>query len=195
MRKCSVDLVTGFLSAGKTSFINSYISKTLRREELIIVQCEEGRCEVAKDIQSKFNVSIKKFSTSSELTEERLIRMSKFYKPNRMIIECNGVEDVNNLIKIFNLPKLRGYFKLTGVVSILDALTFNMLLKNLGHLIIPCVEKSDLIILNKSDQISDELLEKNLGIVQNLNTHAHILIARDKQDLERRIFKAKVITA
>lgn len=195
MRKCSVDLVTGFLSAGKTSFINSYINKTLRREELIIVQCEEGRCEIDEKIQSKFNVSLKKITLSNELTEERLVRMSKFYKPERMVIECNGVEDVNNLVKLFNAPKLRGYFKLTSVISVLDALTFNMLIKNLGHLIIPCVEKSDLIILNKSDQISNELLEKNLGIVQNLNTHAHILVATDKQDLERRIFKAKVISA
>lgn len=195
MRKCSVDLVTGFLSAGKTSFINSYLNKTLRREELIIVQCEDGKCSIDERIDSKFNVSLKKFSSASNLTEERLIRMAKFYKPVRMIIECNGVEDINELVKIFNLPKLRGYFKLTGVVSILDCLTFNMLIKNLGHLIIPCVEKSDLIVLNKSNQISNELLEKNLGIVQNLNTHAHILVATDKQDLERRIFKAKVINA
>ena len=195
MKKCSVDLVSGFLSAGKTSFINSYVSKTLKKEELIIVQCEEGKCSIDKEIEKKSNVSLKKFLSSSELTEERLIRMAKFYKPERIIIECNGVEDINNLVRIFNLSQLRGYFKLTGVISILDSLTFNMLMKNLGHLVVPCIEKSDLIILNKSNQISNELLEKNLGIVQKLNTHAHILVATDEEDLEKRIFKAKVINA
>ena len=195
MKKCSVDLVTGFLSAGKTSFINSYLSKTLRREELIVVQCEEGKSSIDIDIEKKSNFNLKKFSSNSELTEERLIRMAKFYKPERMIIECNGVEDVNNLVRIFNLRKLRGYFKLTGVISVLDSLTFNMLIKNLSHLVVPCVEKSDLIILNKSNQISEELLEKNLEMIQNLNTHAHILVATDKEDLEKRIFNAKVINA
>ncbi|MGL4654924.1 MAG: GTP-binding protein [Sarcina sp.] len=195
MRKCSVDLVTGFLSAGKTSFINSFVNKTLKREELIIVQCEDGKNSIDEKVCSKFNVNLKRFASNNELTEERLIRMAKFYKPERLIIECNGIEDVNNLVKIFNLPKLRAYFKLTGVISILDCVTFNMLIKNLGHLIVPCVEKSDLIILNKSDQISNELLERNLGIVQNLNTHAHILVASDKEDLEKRIYKAKVINA
>lgn len=195
MKKCSVDLVSGFLSAGKTSFINSYVSKTLKKEELIIIQCEEGKCPINEEIEKKSNVNLKKFTSGNELTEERLIRMAKFYKPERIIIECNGVEDINNLVRIFNLSQLRGYFKLTGVISILDSMTFNMLMKNLGHLVVPCIEKSDLIILNKSNQISNELLEKNLDIVQKLNTHAHILVATDEEDLEKRIFKAKVINA
>ena len=195
MRKCSVDLVTGFLSSGKTSFINSFINKTLRKEELIVVQCEDGKVAIDERLESKFNVSLKKFVSSSELSEERLIRMIKFYKPERMIVECNGIEDVTNLVTIFNSSKLRPYFKLTGIISILDSLTFNMLIKNLGHLVVPCIEKSDLIILNKSNEISEELLEKNLGIVKNLNTHAHILIADDKADLERKIIKAKVINS
>ncbi|MGL4762645.1 MAG: GTP-binding protein [Sarcina sp.] len=196
MRKCSVDLVTGFLSSGKTSFINSFINKTLKKkEELIVIQCEEGKVAIDEQLESRFNVSLKKFTSSSDLSEERFIRMIKFYKPERMIIECNGVEAVTSLVTIFNSSKLRPYFKLTGIISILDSVTFNMLIKNLGHLVVPCIEKSDLIILNKSNEISEELLEKNLGIVKNLNTHAHILIANDKSDLDRKINKAKVINA
>ncbi|WP_297518680.1 GTP-binding protein [uncultured Clostridium sp.] len=195
MRKCSVDLVTGFLSSGKTSFINIFLNKTLRREELIVIQCEDGKVLIDEDLERKFNVSVKKFSSSSELNEERLIRLIKFYKPERMIVECNGVEDITSLVTLFNSNKLRAYFKLTGIISILDSLTFNMLIKNLSHLIVPCIERSDLIILNKSNVISEEVLEKNLGIVKNLNTHAHILVAYDKLDLEKKIIKAKVINA
>lgn len=195
MKKCSVDLVTGFLSSGKTSFINIFLEKTLRREETIIVQCEDGAEHIDENIKSKFNVSLKTFSSNNELTEERFIRMIKFYKAERMIIECNGVEELDTLVKLFNTTKLKAYFRLSGIITVLNALTFNMFLKNLGHIILPYIEKGDLIVLNKSDEVSEEVLERDISIIKNLNNHAHILVASDKNDLKAKIIKAKVINA
>lgn len=195
MKKCSVDLVTGFLSSGKTSFINVFLSKTLKKEETIVIQCEDGKEEISSVLLSKPNLSVKKFHSSSELTEERLIRMIKFYKPERMIIECNGIEDLNEVIVLFNTNKLKSYFKISGVISVLNALTFNMFFKNLAHIVLPYIEKSDLIILNQSSQVSDDVLDKHLNVIKNLNTHAHILVAYDKENLEMQVKKAKVINA
>lgn len=195
MRKCSVDIVTGFLSSGKTSFINIFLNKTLKREETLVVQCESGSEKLSENLSKKLNVNIKNFSSNKELTEERLIRLIKFYKPERMILECNGVEDLTYLIEIFNRQKVRSYFKLTGVITLVDALTFNMFLKNLGHIILPYIEKSDLVILNRCNTISTMQVDKDIDIIKNLNDHAHILAAFDKNDLEVQINKAKIISA
>ncbi|MGL4740990.1 MAG: GTP-binding protein [Sarcina sp.] len=195
MRKCSVDLVTGFLSSGKTSFINLFMAKTLGREEVILIQCEDGKADINANVGNKLNLNIKKFSSNKDLTEERLIRMIKFYKPSRMVIECNGIEDVTELIKLFNTTRLKAYFKITGLITILDTLTFGMFIKNLGHIFIPAVESSDLIILNKADMASDEVIEKNLNIIKNLNTHGHIVVAYDKSDFEKKVNKTRVISA
>lgn len=193
MKKCSVDLVTGFLSSGKTSFINIFLEKTLRREETIIIQCEDGAEHIDENIKNKFNVSLKAFSSNNELTEERLIRMIKFYKAERMIIECNGIQELDTLVKLFNTTKLKAYFRISGIITVLNALTFNMFLKNLGHIILPYIEKGDLIVLNKSDEVSEEVLKRDISIIKNLNNHAHILVASDKHDLKAKIIKAKVI--
>ncbi|MGL5633490.1 MAG: GTP-binding protein [Sarcina sp.] len=195
MRKCSVDLVTGFLSSGKTSFINLFMAKTLGREEVILIQCEDGKECIKDSIKNKLNLNIKNFSSNKELTEERLIRMIKFYKPSRMVIECNGIEDVTELIKLFNTVRLKAYFKITGLITVLDTLSFGMFIKNLGHIFIPAVESSDLVILNKADMASDEVIEKNLNIIKNLNAHGHIVVAYDKYDFEKKVNKTRVISA
>lgn len=195
MRKCSVDLVTGFLSSGKTSFINIFLEKTLKREETIVVKCESGKEEISDLILRKNNLNIKTFGSGKELTEERFLRMSKFYKPERMIIECNGVEDVDYLVNLFNTTKLKSYFRVTGMINMVDAPTFNMFFKNLGHLVLPCIERSDLIIFNKANQLSEERIDSDLNLIKKMNTHAHILVAYDKGDLEKKINKAKVINA
>lgn len=195
MRKCSVDLVTGFLSSGKTSFINLFMAKTLGREEVILIQCEDGKEHINARVENKLNLNIKKFSSNKDLTEERLIRMIKFYKPNRMVIECNGIEDVTELVKLFNTKRIKAYFKITGLITILNTLTFGMFIKNLGHIFIPAVESSDLIILNKADMASEDVLEKNLNIIKNLNTHGHIVVAYDKDDFEKKVNKTRVISA
>ena len=195
MKKCSVDLVTGFLSSGKTTFINVFLKKTLKGEETIVVRCESGKEELNEIIKNKGNLSIKNFISGKELTEERFIRMVKFYKPERMIIECNGIEDIDYLTNLFNTVKLRSYFRITGMINMIDASTFSMLLKNLGHLVLPCLERSDLIIFNKASEISEEKVDVDLNIIKNLNNHAHILVAYDKSDLEKKINKAKVINA
>lgn len=195
MRKCSVDLVTGFLSSGKTSFINVFLKKTLKREEVIIIQCEHGKEKINSFIASRNNVNVKKFTSYDELTVERFIRMIKFYKPERMIIECNGVEDSTYFINIFNSTKLTGYFKLSGIININDALTFNMFLQNLPHLVRPSLEKSDLIVFNKANDVPEVKMDKLIEEVKQLNSHAHILIAYNKNNLEKKINQARVINA
>lgn len=194
MRKCSVEIISGFLSSGKTTFLNEFLRKTVKREEIVIITCEKGKEEISEDIKEKFNISIKEFKSNEEISEERLIRLIKFYKPSRLIIESNGVSDINKTINLFNSLKLRAYFKVTGLVTIASATTLNAFIKNLGHLIIPTIEASDLIILNYCNTITKETEEKYLRLLENLNDHAHIVVAYEKDDLEKKIQKVKIIS-
>lgn len=80
MKKCSVDLITGFLSSGKTSFIN-HILDDFSKEEVLVIQCERGQEEL---INCRKNINVKKFYSMDELKEEDLIRSIKFYAPKRV---------------------------------------------------------------------------------------------------------------
>lgn len=194
MRKCSVEIINGFLSSGKTTFLNGFLRKTVKREEVVVIQCECGKEGIALDIENKFNVSVKKFKSNDELTVERLIRIIKFYKPSRLVIESNGISDISKILNLFNNIKLRAYFKVTGIVTIVNSGTLNSFLKNLPHLIIPTIEASDLVILNYCNAITKESEDKYIKLLEGMNNHAHIVAAREKRDLEEKIQKVRIIS-
>lgn len=194
MRKCSVEIINGFFSSGKTTFLNGFLRKTVKREEVVVIQCECGKENIALDIENKFNVSVKRFKSNDELTVERLIRIIKFYKPSRLVIESNGISDMTKTLNLFNNIKLRAYFKVTGIITIVNSGTLNSFLKNLPHLIIPTVEASDLIILNYCNVITKESEEKYIKLLEGMNNHAHIVAAREKRDLEEKIQKVRIIS-
>ncbi|MFR5266459.1 GTP-binding protein [Clostridium sp.] len=194
MRKCSVEIINGFLSSGKTTFLNGFLKKTVKREEVVVIQCEGGKEKIDLDIENKFNVNVKRFKSNEELTIERLIRIIKFYKPSRLVLESNGISDITKTLNLFNSIKLRAYFRVTGIVTVVNSGTLNSFLKNLPHLIIPAIEASDLIILNYCNTITGKSEEKYIKLLEGMNNHAHIVATREKRDLEEKIQKVRIIS-
>lgn len=194
MRKCSVEIINGFLSSGKTTFLNGFLKKTVKREEVVVIQCEGGKEKIDLDIENKFNVNVKRFKSNEELTIERLIRIIKFYKPSRLVLESNGISDITKTLNLFNSIKLRAYFRVTGIVTVVNSGTLNSFLKNLPHLIIPAIEASDLIILNYCNTITRKSEEKYIKLLEGMNNHAHIVATREKKDLEEKIQKVRIIS-
>lgn len=194
MRKCSVEIINGFLSSGKTTFLNGFLKKTVKREEVVVIQCEGGKEKIDLDIENKLNVNVKRFKSNEELTIERLIRIIKFYKPSRLVLESNGISDITKTLNLFNSIKLRAYFRVTGIVTVVNSGTLNSFLKNLPHLIIPAIEASDLIILNYCNTITRKSEEKYIKLLEGMNNHAHIVATKEKTDLEEKIQKVRIIS-
>lgn len=183
MGKCSIDLITGFLSSGKTSFIKSFLKTLNSKDEVIVVQCEKGIELLDQKEYNRKKVTFKNFESNDEISEERLIRMIRFYSPNRIIVECNGVGEVKKLIDIINSKALKNYCRLGTVVNMVDVTTLNMFLNNIPSLIMPSMQISNLIILNKSNSISKESITDYVTMIEALNTYSHILICGEKEEL------------
>ena len=64
MGKCTVDLVTGFLDAGKSSLIKSILSRKKYREEVIVIQCENGKEVLDLNFINKKKITVKDFSVN-----------------------------------------------------------------------------------------------------------------------------------
>ena len=92
-----------------------------------------------------------------ELKEEDLIRSLKFYAPKRVFIECNGVSETKKFIDKVTSSKLKEYLKIGIIVNLIDMTTFNMFLKNIPSMIIPNISLSNLIVLNKCNEIVEML--------------------------------------
>lgn len=184
MGKCTVDLVTGFLASGKTSLIKSVLSKATNREEIVVIQCEKGTEKLKAELLTKKGITVKEFASNDEITEERMVRLLKFYTPTRLLIECNGVGDIKKITDIFNSKSLKPYVKMGVVANLVDVTTLNMFLKNIPSLIMPNLQLSNLIILNKANNISEESVKEYLTMIETLNLYAHLVTCGSKEDLD-----------
>lgn len=192
-KKSDVEIVTGFLGAGKTTFINSFLDLTLSSEETLIIQLENGKTSLRREVFSKNNVTIKSFNSNKDLEFERFLRMVKFYSPTRIIIESNGIGNTDRLLEFMEQKELKSYVRVGGIVTVLDCVTLNMFLKNLGSLILPNIYAADLIVLNNISRISEKELEEQVSKIERLNTHAHIITSSSKEQLYENLRKCNLI--
>lgn len=184
MAKCTVDLITGFLDAGKSSLIKSILNKKNYREEIIVIQCENGKEIFDLGFINKKRITIKDFSINYEMNVERILRLLRFYDPDRIIIECSVGKDINNLLEVLNSRELKPYLRIGNITNVIDVTTLNILLKNMSTAILPSLQVSNLIILNKCNKISEKLVDEHIVMIETLNLHGHIIVNRSKNDME-----------
>lgn len=184
MAKCTVDLITGFLDAGKSSLIKSILNKKNYREEIIVIQCENGKEIFDLGFINKKRIIIKDFSINYEMNVERILRLLRFYDPDRIIIECSVGKDINNLLEVLNSRELKPYLRIGNITNVIDVTTLNILLKNMSTAILPSLQVSNLIILNKCNKISEKLVDEHIVTIETLNLHGHIIVNRSKNDME-----------
>ncbi len=184
MGKCTVDLVTGFLDAGKSSLIKSILSRKNYREEVIVIQCENGKEIFDLSFINKKRITVKDFSENYEMNTERILRLLRFYDPDRIIIECSIGKDINNLLDVLNSKELKPYLRIGNITNIIDVTTLNMMLKNMAATILPSLQASNLIILNKCNKISEKLVDEHVVTIETLNLHGHIIINKSREDMK-----------
>ncbi|SHK48831.1 CobW/HypB/UreG, nucleotide-binding domain [Clostridium cavendishii DSM 21758] len=193
-KKSDVEIVTGFLGAGKTTFINNFLNITLDNDdEILIVQLECGKENIDDSVIKKRNVTLKTFNANDELIYERFLSLVKFYSPDRLIIESNGISNIDKLLDLIDKADLKNYLRRGGIVTVLDAITLNMFLKNLGSLILPNIYSADLIVLNNSNKVSKEVLSEQINKLEAVNIHAHIITCYSKEDLRENLNQCDLI--
>lgn len=192
-RKSDVEIITGFLGSGKTTFINSFLDVTLDERETLIIQFENGKEGINEKLKNRSNLIIKKFNSMEELDSERFKRLIKFYKPIRIIIESNGIGNINILLQFIEQKELKPYLRRGGISTILDCVTLNMFLKNLSSIVLPNIYAADLIVLNNTSKVSDDTLEEHINKLEELNLHAHIVACSSKEELLIRLNQCSLI--
>ncbi len=191
--KIHIEIVTGFLGAGKTSFINSLLSETqVKGEKVIIFQLEHGEKNVLQSTNVNYFVKVKELNEVKELKEEILYSIKK-YSPNRIIIEYNGTSDLKELIDILNEKIYREYSKITTIFFVADGKSLKKYIDNVGSFIIPFIQHSNMIVVNNIDYCNKEILDEGFKKVRNINPKAYILKVNNKYILKSALRESKVL--
>lgn len=174
--KADIEIVTGFIGAGKTSFINALIQNTLiNNEKVVIIQCEIGEVQIEENLQKDKRITIKYCNHENLFTIGYIKYILDLHRPHRVIIELNGTWIINALLASLQNKDLKNRCKVTTVFHISDVTTFDLYLNNMGIMLLPSIKLSNLILLNNTDAISKQKLEEVRCKIKSLNSYAHIL--------------------
>ena len=147
-----VFIINGFLESGKSEFINYTLSQPYFKTSgrTLLVLCEEGEIEYDEELLKKTRTDLVLIEDEEDMNANKLMELEKKYKPERVIIEWNGMWNFKNL-------KLPFLWKVEQQITTIDATTFTMYYTNMRSLLAEMIRKSEMIIFNRCDDFIDEL--------------------------------------
>jgi len=191
--KIHIEIVTGFLGAGKTSFINSLISESqVDGEKILILQLEHGEKKAVQSTNINYFVKVKEINEVKDIKSE-LIYLINEYNPNRVIIEYNGTSNLDELIDILNEKIYRECSKITTIFFVANGESLKKYIDNMGSFIIPFIQAANMIVVNNMDFGNKDILIDGLNKIRNINPKAYILKVDNKYTLKSALRKSKVL--
>lgn len=178
--KVGVEVITGFLGAGKSAFINSLINKTIAiKERIVVITCENGNTQISEFTENGQSVKHINFMGESLRLNDCIYSVVKKYKPHRIIIEYNGTDTLEHLYKCVFDNKTGKLIKLSTIYFICDGRNIEFYIKNMGEILLPFIQNSDVIVINNFNIEKRLELEKGIKLLEGLNHKAQILIAEN----------------
>lgn len=156
-----VYLIVGFLDGGKTNFINGILEDGFAREDrTLLLCCEEGEEEYNKNALD--NVTVVTVEDEEDLTCSFLKECEKKYKPIQVLIEYNGMWQMERLYK----DVLPANWVLYQIMCMVQASTFDTYARNMGQLMMEKITNTDMLIFNRcTPELRDSLRKRNLRMV------------------------------
>lgn len=163
-----VYVINGFLESGKTEFICYTLAQPYFqiRGKTLLILCEEGEIEYDEILLKKSNTVVELIDEEADFNTSHLIEIEKKHKPERIIIEYNGMWNYKNM-------KLPWHWTIEQQITTIDASTFPMYYTNMKSLLAEMLRKSELIIFNRCDGVND--LSSYKRNVKAINQQADIV--------------------
>ncbi len=163
-----VYVINGFLESGKTEFICYTLGQPyfqIKGRTLLIV-CEEGEIEYDEVLLKRSRTDMEVIDEEEAFNTSHLIELEKKHKPERIIIEYNGMWNFKNM-------KLPFHWTIEQQITTIDASTFPMYFTNMRSLLAEMLRKSEMIIFNRCDGVEDLSVYKRN--VKAINQQADII--------------------
>lgn len=163
-----VYVINGFLESGKTEFITYTLSQPYFqvRGKTLLILCEEGVNEYDDNLLRMSRTVLEMIEDQDEFNAAKLIELEKKHKPERIIIEYNGMWNYKEM-------KLPWHWKIEQQITTIDASTFPMYFTNMKSLLAEQLRASELIIFNRCDGVED--LSSYKRNVKAINPKAEIV--------------------
>lgn len=143
-------VINGFLESGKTEFITFTLAQPYFKVKgkTLILLCEEGEVAYDKELLRRSQAEVELIEEEADFNPNHLMELEKKHKPERIIIEYNGMWNFKNM-------KLPWHWKVEQQITTIDGSTFPMYYTNMRSLLAEMIRKSEMIIFNRCDGVKD----------------------------------------
>ena len=175
-----IDIISGFLGAGKTTLINKLIKEGYKGEKLVLIENEFGDIGIDGGFLKDAGINITEMNSGCICCSlvgdfgDALRKVIREYKPTRVLIEPSGVGKLSDVMKA-----VRGVetdeVKLNCHTVVVDAGKCKMYMKNFGEFFNDQIEHASCIIFSHADKVSEEKLHEAVKLVREHNETARII--------------------
>ena len=175
-----IDIFSGFLGAGKTTLIKKLIKEGYKNEQLVLIENEFGEIGIDGGFLKEAGIKINEMNSGciccSLVGDFRtaLTKVLEEYHPDRILIEPSGVGKLSDVINAVKSVASEDVV-LNSFVTVADASKVKSYMKNFGEFYNNQIEYASTIILSRTQNISDEKLEKALALIREHNTKASVV--------------------
>ena len=177
-----IDIVSGFLGAGKTTLIKKMLAEAYKGEKLVLIENEFGEISIDGGFLKDSGVQISEMSSGCICCSlvgdfaTALKDVKNQFQPDRILIEPSGVGKLSDVIvavedTVKDVPDM----KLNSFVTVADAGKVKVYMKNFGEFYNNQIESAGTIILSRTQKISQEKLEAAVALLREKNPDAAIL--------------------
>ena len=177
-----IDIVSGFLGAGKTTLIKKLLAEAFPGEKLVLIENEFGEISIDGGFLKDSGVQISEMSSGCICCSlvgdfnKALKDVHEQFHPDRILIEPSGVGKLSDVIvagenTVKDVPDM----KLNSFVTVADATKVKIYMKNFGEFYNNQIESAGTIILSRTQRLSQEKLEAAVALLREKNPNAAIL--------------------
>ena len=177
-----IDIVSGFLGAGKTTLIKKLLAEAFPGEKLVLIENEFGEISIDGGFLKDSGVQISEMSSGCICCSlvgdfnKALKDVHEQFHPDRILIEPSGVGKLSDVIvAVENTVKDVPDMKLNSFVTVADATKVKIYMKNFGEFYNNQIESAGTIILSRTQKLSQEKLEAAVALLREKNPNAAIL--------------------
>ena len=177
-----IDIVSGFLGAGKTTLIKKMVKEAYQGEKLVLIENEFGEISIDGGFLKDAGIQISEMSSGCICCSlvgdfgKALREVKEQFQPDRILIEPSGVGKLSDVIvavenTVADIPDM----KLNSFVTVADAGKVKVYMKNFGEFYNNQIESAGTIILSRTQKLTQEKLEAAVALLREKNPTAAIL--------------------